>query len=788
MSDLLFNPIAATIADSFSGLIMVSAIGSLIVIAAMLLHALISRFVSARWMYLLWLVVMLRFVAFVGPESPTSFLNLIPDSSERIAVSELKVESLQPLEKQTNRSIEFNSDTNGSFETPIQFDNPSQTKTASSFSYSSLQNIWAIALIVWSIGVIVMLFRLSTGFRKVRRIMRSSMAPTRKLQLAFGDVHKHIGIKSKVKLRITSEIEIPSMAGFVFPVVLLPLWCAEELDADQLNLIFAHELIHVRRRDGLIQLLTHLIVVLHWFNPLARAAANFAGSARELSCDRRVVDLFAQNEPTIRNDIARRYGKTILDIATHVSRNATSKPLSPVILGGFIGSNQKLIKQRIAMIVKTNSKQKFASAFAVASIVLFVAVGFTKAQTSEQEKNPATKDAVHKPAVPLDNSRDVLPVPAAMGQTYPNPQLYSLSADQKLDSKQFRNHSQPYRISIGESQTIEFPCPVSNLSFTTPDIASATKTASPASWTLEGVGCGTSVVLAYFDGHKAQMMKVIVTPDVSDLQSKIKTAFPESQISVYGTQDGFAVLTGRVKTEQVLEIETFAAANTTLPLKNQLTDKDFVAVKVHVYAVDLSKISEIDFDWSLICDDIEQPITSVRQLLDDVRGNMKRMTQQQADVLLQYFELLQTRGAAKLLNQPTLLATDGGEANFLHGGEIPIAFEEDGETKVEFRTFGTKIDLVPKIQSANSILLETRVEVSEVAKDLADSHGVPGFRVRRLNLGADLKPGASMVLVEDWRTNEESGEDSELIFILTPRLIDQQTVLGEPVLNQQLRR
>jgi tetratricopeptide (TPR) repeat protein len=58
---------------------------------------------------------------------------------------------------------------------------------------------------------------------------------------------------------------------------------------ERLRLVLSHELAHVKRRDGWIELLAHTATVLHWFNPLAWLAVRRLRIERERDCDNAVL-------------------------------------------------------------------------------------------------------------------------------------------------------------------------------------------------------------------------------------------------------------------------------------------------------------------------------------------------------------------------------------------------------------------------------------------------------------------------------------------------------------------
>jgi pilus assembly protein CpaC len=141
---------------------------------------------------------------------------------------------------------------------------------------------------------------------------------------------------------------------------------------------------------------------------------------------------------------------------------------------------------------------------------------------------------------------------------------------------------------------------------------------------------------------------------------------------------------------------------------------------------------------------------------------------------------------------------NGRAAEFLNGGEIPIQVSAGlGSTTVEFRPFGTKLDLVPIVLGQGRLRLEIRAEVSEVAADLSSGTNVPGFRVRRVNTGAEMNAGHTLALAGDYREvveatkqgvpwlinrpylgqlfrrNQETKNEIELVFLITPTFINE---------------
>ena len=785
-----------SLASCFQSLLFVSAIGSIVVSMAIAFHLAASKWISATWLYVFWFVVLLRFVLFVVPESPTSLLNLTAQPATEISLIEQDVQGIGEDEQ-----LIFSSEAN----VPIPID-----EATTSFRLSAL-NCWMFAAIVWLIVAVGLMFRLGLGYLAVKRLIGESSQPSSELAARFESLKRRLRLRQRTRLRVSNEIDVPAMAGLFRPVVILPEWCFRELDHEQLEMVFTHELIHIQRRDGLIQLVAHLIVVLHWFNPLARIAASFIESTRELSCDRRVIEIWRKTKRgrakagsnTENLLIERKYGRTILDIAgrAHSMESANNaSQFSVAFLSGFVGSNQNLIKQRIAMLVNSRSQLWLRNIVAAGFIALLLAVGFTSAQTICPPVPPAVVQVLPQvteaipiapqpigPAIPefpmysIPMAQLQLPVPETL---FPNPPARDLPIDGAVfdtpvaEVAKPNPYSKPILLNAGQVKRLSFDHQIPEIMVEDPAILIATPV-SPDEIQFTAVAPGTTEVHVFDPNRKMQILRFRIVPDVRDLKSKVEKEFPGAEVFVRGTTDGFVNLYGQVTTEQIAKINEFVVANCSLPIRNQLSDTPPIAIKVKIYEVSTTKLKQLGIDWSKGGMDMPAKIETMRSLLPQKNGVSHAENTFAFDLLEvnQFDEFLMTlerHNVAKLLDQPILVAQHGHAAEFMSGGEVPFAtLNEKGQPIVEFRFYGTKIQTTPHIHSKDEMTLEIRAEVTEIAKDLSTSDGVPGFRVRRLNTGMRMKPKQTIAMIGDYRSGEKGDKDStELVFLMTPRFID----------------
>ncbi len=116
--------------------------------------------------------------------------------------------------------------------------------------------------------------------------------------------------------------------------------------------------------------------------------------------------------------------------------------------------------------------------------------------------------------------------------------------------------------------------------------------------------------------------------------------------------------------------------------------------------------------------------------------------------------LLESKGWAHTLAEPTLVTTSGKTASFLAGGEFPIPVAQSGSgngatISIEYREFGVRIDLRPTVLSADHIVLAVAPEVSELDFSAGISSGgvtVPALTTRRVDTTVELGDGESFII------------------------------------------
>jgi pilus assembly protein CpaC len=143
--------------------------------------------------------------------------------------------------------------------------------------------------------------------------------------------------------------------------------------------------------------------------------------------------------------------------------------------------------------------------------------------------------------------------------------------------------------------------------------------------------------------------------------------------------------------------------------------------------------------------------------------------------------LLVNNGDARLLAEPTLTCIDGGQADFLVGGEVPIPVQnQDGALNVIFKQFGIILKVEPQANDTGLIRTKVNVEVSSVDKSISVL-GIPGFASRKTTTEMNVQSGKPMVIAGLF-----SSEDAKTV-VKVPGL-GQLPILGELFKSRQFRR
>ena len=94
-------------------------------------------------------------------------------------------------------------------------------------------------------------------------------------------------------LLVSALVQVPTVVGWLRPVVLVPVGALGGLPAEHLEALLLHELAHIRRHDYLVNILQSVAEALLFYHPAVWWVSGHIRAERELCCDDVAVSVSA---------------------------------------------------------------------------------------------------------------------------------------------------------------------------------------------------------------------------------------------------------------------------------------------------------------------------------------------------------------------------------------------------------------------------------------------------------------------------------------------------------------
>jgi hypothetical protein len=136
------------------------------------------------------------------------------------------------------------------------------------------------------IGVLLLSLRLLGGWLLTRSLSRRAVAAVSPaIESAAREIARRLDLRHGVAILESAAVSVPTLVGYLRPIVLLPASALSGLTPLQLEAIIAHELAHVRRHDYLINLLQAMVETLLFYHPAVWWVSAEVRAEREHCCD-----------------------------------------------------------------------------------------------------------------------------------------------------------------------------------------------------------------------------------------------------------------------------------------------------------------------------------------------------------------------------------------------------------------------------------------------------------------------------------------------------------------------
>ncbi len=388
-----------------------------------------------------------------------------------------------------------------------------------------------------------------------------------------------------------------------------------------------------------------------------------------------------------------------------------------------------------------------------------------------------------------------------------------------------------YSVAMGQSILINTTNAVRQVSLAAPEIADSVLLSSRQIYVI-GKKIGTTTLTLWDSGNNVSVLDIEVTPDIVGFKEKLWEILPLEKTSIGVTAaNGGITLFGKVSStanmDQALALaELFAPEQVTNLMQVGGVNQVMLEVRVAEMQSTLTKRLGINFtaftDGRFFGLNLFSDLVGIGSLLNTGRPGplaLEGVISSSINSILQFdagdvtvtgfIDALKSDGLIKILAEPTLVALSGHEAKFLAGGEFPIIVpQNENQVTIEFRSFGVALGFTPTVLSADHISIQVSPEVSELdftnAVQLA-GFSVPALTLRRASTVVELADGQSFVIAgllqEDirevvskfpilgsipvlgalFRSSSFEREETELVIIVTPRLVKPLDVAAQPL-------
>ncbi|MDE2155025.1 MAG: TonB family protein [Xanthomonadaceae bacterium] len=158
------------------------------------------------------------------------------------------------------------------------------TDTAAWAWGGSLDALLPWLVLAWLSGVLLLSLRAWRQWSKLK-VLVDMAEPMPAWRDRVVDMAKRFGLRRRVTVLCSKVIATPALVGWWRPVILLPMAVACGFPAQQIELILAHELAHLRRWDPLANLFQVVVETLYFYHPVVHWISRDVRDEREICCD-----------------------------------------------------------------------------------------------------------------------------------------------------------------------------------------------------------------------------------------------------------------------------------------------------------------------------------------------------------------------------------------------------------------------------------------------------------------------------------------------------------------------
>lgn len=292
--------------------------GALTGLLILLIRPVTGRFLSKRWNYYIWLLVIVRLMIPVYFDMGYSSMLMkgkeavlekdaaegVPAAGQEMSISQTANQTLPKADGQTEEvlpdraSMQEGELGTGIFEAGNQIQDflPDKQPGAD----------WgAILGILWLAGTGISLFIKMKNYLCFTSAIKRGSEPVMDNTVMAGELEEKLRMRKGTAIYKSGKVSVPITVGLFHPVIVLP---EEKWDLKDLQMVLHHELLHVKRKDLWYKWAYQLLLCIHWFNPVLHLISIKLNIDCELACDEGVLG-------SLTTEGRKAYGNVLIDTA-----------------------------------------------------------------------------------------------------------------------------------------------------------------------------------------------------------------------------------------------------------------------------------------------------------------------------------------------------------------------------------------------------------------------------------------------------------------------------------------
>lgn len=305
---------------------------SILVVILLLVDLVLRRKLRAVFRYCIWMLVLVKLVLPTSLSSPMSLGYWFGDELQSIKISDTaataEVAGMQQMAKVAPTEVASAAPAAASTTMDVE---PVAAEDIARPAASVRPVTWEGAVFLVWLGVVIVM-----GLLLLQRAVFVSglVTQARNANGLMNDTFKfccgQMGIKSKVRLKVSPNATSPAVCGLFRPVILVPQDLGPSLGASHLRAVLMHELAHIKRGDLWVNLVQTVLQIIYFYNPMLWLANAIIRRVREQAVDEMVLVAMGAK--------ARQYPQTLVDVA----KLAFKRPALSLRLIGVVESKSAL--------------------------------------------------------------------------------------------------------------------------------------------------------------------------------------------------------------------------------------------------------------------------------------------------------------------------------------------------------------------------------------------------------------------------------------------------------------